>query len=74
MVRFSFRLVTRMRVLTRCDSQSKRAEMITRVHLLAGPLRGESSVAAPHILPYNPETAEAIKKTGQLVYWEKGTV
>jgi len=53
---------------------SKRAEMITRVHLLAGPLRGESSVAAPHILPYNPETAEAIKKTGQLVYWEKGTV
>ena len=48
--------------------------MITRVHLLAGPLRGESSVAAPHILPYNPETAEAIKKTGQLVFWEKGTV
>lgn len=51
--------------------QSKRSET-TQVHILAGPLRGQN-VPAPHILPYNPETAEAIRKTGQIAYWEKGT-
>jgi hypothetical protein len=54
-------------------SQSKRSEPITRVHVLAGPLRGQGSIPAPHILPYNVGTEEAIRKTGQLVYWEKGS-
>ena len=53
--------------------QSKRSEPITRVHVLTGPLRGHGSIPAPHILPYNPETEEAIRKAGQMVYWEKGS-
>ncbi|KAI5122619.1 hypothetical protein M0805_008708 [Coniferiporia weirii] len=52
---------------------SKRSEPIPLVYVLAGPMRGQKSVPAPHILPYNPETAEAIRKNGQIIYWEKGT-
>lgn len=52
---------------------SRRVEPVNRVSVLAGPLRGQTSVASPHILPYNAETAEAIKNTGQSIYWENGT-
>ncbi|KAH8108775.1 hypothetical protein DFH11DRAFT_1731627 [Phellopilus nigrolimitatus] len=52
---------------------SRRSEPVPQVYVLAGPLRGQKSVSAPHILPYNIETAEAIRKTGQAIYWEKGT-
>ncbi|TDL22774.1 hypothetical protein BD410DRAFT_788093 [Rickenella mellea] len=53
---------------------SKRAEPVNRVSILAGPLRGQTGIPAPHILPYNPETAEAIRKNGQQIFWENGTV
>ncbi|KAL5499208.1 hypothetical protein ACEPAH_1726 [Sanghuangporus vaninii] len=51
---------------------SKRSDPNPLVFVLAGPLRGRKSVPAPHILPYTPETADALRKSGQAIHLEKG--
>ncbi|THH03163.1 hypothetical protein EW145_g6476 [Phellinidium pouzarii] len=50
---------------------TKRTDPSPVVFVLSGQL-GQKYVPAPHILPFNPETAQAIIKTGQIVCWEKG--
>lgn len=53
--------------------ESRRSDPIPLVFVLSGPLRGQKHVSAPHILPYTPETAAAVRKSGQVIYWETGS-